>query len=139
MNWRNNSNRIITVSGYFIWLHCGHIEYFRQAKRLGGIIIAIVNNDNQQLLKYKKIIVPLEERLEVVRSIKYIDRAIPSIDQDRTVCETLRRLKPEIFANGGDRHSDNVPEKDVCDEFNIRMISGLGKKIQSSSWLMKKL
>jgi len=134
--WKKRNK--VAVSGYFLWLHIGHIEYFRQASKLGRVI-AIVNNDTQQILKYGKIIVPLEERLKVIQSIRYVDKAIPSIDKDRTVCKTLEMLKPDIFANGGDRDNKNVPEKDICDKCLIKMVYGLGDKVQSTSWLFKKI
>lgn len=128
----------IAVSGYFLWLHIGHIELFKQAKKFGKLIV-ILNNDEQQLLKYGKIIVPLEERLEVIGAIKNIDKVIPSIDKDRTVCNTLKKIKPDIFGNGGDRNYKNIPEKKICERLNIELIFGLGLKKQSSSYLIKSI
>lgn len=126
----------IVVSGYFIWLHTGHIELFRRACELGDVIV-IVNNDNQQVLKYGNIIVPLEERMNIIRSIMYVDRVIKSIDTDRSVCKTLERIQPDMFGNGGDRTSDNIPEDDICDKLGIQQVFNLGDKIQSSSQLIK--
>ncbi len=125
----------IAVSGYFLWLHVGHIELFREAQKYGKLIV-IVNNDEQQILKYGKIIVPLKERAEVLKDNKNINIVVKSIDNDRTVCKTLERIKPDIFANGGDRISENIPEIEICEQLNIRMIFGLGEKIQSSSDLI---
>jgi len=130
-------NKIIAVSGYFVWLHIGHIEYLERASKLGRVV-AIVNNDTQQELKYGRIIVPLKERLEVIKSIKYIDRVVVSRDIDRTVCNTLISIRPDAFVNGGDRTYKNIPEAEICDKYNIQMIFGLGEKIQSSSELLKR-
>ena len=130
--------KVIAVSGYFIILHIGHIELFEQAKKFGELIV-IVNNDKQQLLKYGKVIVPLEERLKVIGAIKNIDKVVPSIDKDRTVCNTLRKIKPDMFGNGGDRDYRNIPENEICERLNIELIFGLGLKKQSSAYLIKSI
>jgi cytidyltransferase-like protein len=130
--------KVVAVSGYFILLHIGHIEYLQKASELGRVIL-ILNNDRQQKLKYGKVIIPFRERKIVMESIKYVSEVIESIDNDRTVCKTLRMLYPDIFAKGGDRFSGEIPEKAVCDELKIKIVDGLGKKIQSSSEILKKL
>lgn len=130
--------KTIAISGYFIWIHIGHTEYFREAAKYGRVV-CIVNNDEQQKLKYGRIIVPLDERMEVLRGNKYISEVIPSIDRDRTVCKSLEKLKPNYFGKGGDRSYSNIPETTICEELGIQMIFGLGNKIQSSSWLISKL
>jgi len=130
--------KIIAVSGYFIILHIGHIEYFREAANYGDVV-CIVNNDEQQKLKYGKIIVPMEERIQVLKDNKYISKVIPSVDRDRTVCKTLDNLRPMYFGKGGDRNTGNVPETEICEQLGIQMVFGLGNKIQSSSWLISKL
>ena len=127
----------IVASGYFVILHIGHIEYFKRASKMGELIV-IVNNDEQQVLKYGKVIVPLEERIKVVESIECVDKVIASIDKDRTVCRTLQMLRPQKFINGGDRTMENIPETDVCKRYDIKMIFQ-GKKIQSASEIMKKI
>ena len=96
-------NRIIT-SGYFIWLHQGHVELFENARALGDELIVIHNNDNQQILKYGKIIVPFKERKKVLESIRWVDKVVESIDEDRTVCKSLAFYKSDVFAKGGDRY-----------------------------------
>jgi len=128
---------IVATSGYFIWLHAGHIELLRRAKKLGYKLVVILNNDEQQRLKYGKIIVPFKERKEVLESITYIDDVLESIDSDRTVCKSLELLHPDIFAKGGDRFIEEIPEADICKKLNIKIIDGLGKKIQSSTNLLE--
>ena len=90
------------------------------------------------ILKYGRVIVPLNERAEILKAIPEVSSVIRSVDKDRTVCETLKILNPDMFGNGGDRDSENIPEVDICEKQGIQMIFGLGEKIQSSSWLMKK-
>lgn len=130
---------LVVTSGYFDPLHQGHLELFFLAKKLGTKLIVIVNNDYQASLKKGFAFMPEKERLAVVSSLKMVDRAVLSIDKDRTVCQTLASLKPDIFAKGGDSVLTNVPEKEICDKLGIRLALGLGDKIQSSSWLLKKI
>jgi glycerol-3-phosphate cytidylyltransferase-like family protein len=73
-----------------------------------------------------------EQRKKLLESIKYIDEVFISIDEDRSVCESLRFLKPDIFANGGDRHQGEIPEAKICRELSIEMVDGRGEKIASS-------
>ena len=75
------------------------------------------------------------DRVEIVRALGIVDKVFLSIDTDRTVCKSLEEIKPDIFANGGDRSTDEVPETSICEKYNIKMIDGLGDKIRSSSSL----
>lgn len=127
---------IVCVSGYFNPLHIGHLEYFEKSKKLGDKLVVIVNSDKQSHLKKKSSFMKEDERLKIIRSLKIVDYAVISIDEDRTVCKTLQSIRPDIFANGGDQFNDNIPEKNICKELNIKLIDNLGDKIQSSSWLI---
>ena len=136
--------KAIIVSGYFNPIHKGHLEYFNNAKALCDELFVIVNNDHQRELKGSKEFQKEDERMIIVSNIKAVDKAILSIDQDRTVCETIRRIANEYgeeyelaFANGGDQNNDTIPERPICEEMNVALIDGLGDKIQSSSWLLK--
>lgn len=125
----------IAISGYFDPLHIGHLEYIKMAKKLGDYLIVIVNNDKQAYLKKGKSFMCEDDRLAIVSEIKGVDKALLSIDEDKTVCKTLELLKPDIFANGGDRANSEIPEFKVCKKNNIKVIDGLGSKIRSSSEL----
>ena len=127
---------IVCVSGYFNPLHVGHLEYFERSKQLGTKLVVIVNNDKQAILKKGSSFMPEQERLYIIRSLSVVDFAVLSIDEDRTVCKTLESIRPDIFTNAGDQTNENVPEKTVCEKLGIKMIDGLGDKIQSSSWLL---
>ena len=76
---------------------------------------------------------PEQDRLRIVQSLRVVDKAFLSIDKDRSVCESLAAIKPNIFANGGDRSLGEIPETKVMKEYNIEMVDGLGDKIRSSS------
>ncbi len=129
---------IVATSGYFDPIHAGHIELMEKAKRLGDRLIVILNTDEQAIMKKGFVFMPFNERKKIVESLKFVDEVTGSIDKDQTQCRTLEKLKPDIFAKGGDRNSGNIPEKEVCGKFGIKIVDGLGEKIQSSSWLIEK-
>ena len=136
--------KAVIVSGYFNPIHKGHLEYFNNAKSHADELIVIVNNDVQRALKGSQEFQSEEERFLIVSNIKAVDKTVLSVDSDRTVCTTLRRIAHELgsaytlaFANGGDQNNDTIPERPVCEEMGITLIDGLGDKIQSSSWLLK--
>ena len=137
--------KAIIVSGYFNPLHKGHIDYFHLAKSKGDLLLVIVNNDYQRKLKSAKEFMLEEERVLIINELEVSDKVILSIDKDRTVCATLEIIfndfKPDYelyFANGGDQNNDSIPEATVCNKLGIILMEGLGDKIQSSSWLLKK-
>ena len=136
--------KIIIVSGYFNPIHKGHLEYFNNAKKLADELFVIVNSDLQRELKGSKEFQKEEERLFIVQNIKAVDKAMISVDVDRTVCESIRVVYETYgheyrlgFANGGDQDNNSIPEVSICNELGIQLIDGLGNKIQSSSWLLK--
>ncbi len=129
---------IVAASGYFDPVHFGHIEYLKKAKALGDKLIVIVNNAEQTILKKGFEFMPFKERMEIVKALKYVDDVFPSIDTDKTVCKSLEKLKPNIFAKGGDRFSSEIPEAETCRKNNIKIVDGLGDKVQSSSDLVAK-
>ena len=138
-------NKVVIVSGYFNCLHKGHLELFYNAKEIGQELWVIVNSDLQRELKGSKEFMLEAERLEIVTALRVVDSARISIDKDKTQCATLRSIAEAYgeshqlyFANGGDQDNESIPEADVCREFNIRLVDGLGDKIQSSSWLLNK-
>ena len=125
--------RKIAVSGYFDPIHVGHVEYINNAKKLGDLLIVIVNNNKQCALKKGKHFMDENDRFLIVKNIKAVDEVFLSIDDDKTVCKSLKEVNPDVFANGGDRKNYEIPESIVCKENNIEIIDGLGDKIRSSS------
>ena len=123
----------VVTSGYFDPLHVGHIECLELAKELGDKLIVIVNSDYQAQLKKGESFMSEQDRMKIVSSLKCVDDVFLSIDKDKSISESLRYLNPDIFAKGGDRTSDEIPEAKVCREMNIKIVDGLGKKIRSSS------
>ena len=137
--------KAIIVSGYFNPLHKGHLELFEKAKEAGDALIVIVNNDKQREMKGSKFFMDEQERVQIIRALSIVDMAWISIDEDNTQNETLKLMFGKFnetyklaFANGGDQTNNTIPERQVCEQFGIELIDGLGDKIQSSSWLLEK-
>lgn len=136
----------VAVSGGFDPIHIGHVEMIEEAKALGDKLIVIVNNDNWLKLKKGFAFMPESERLAIVKALRAVDEVMltehTAEDTDMSVCRELEKLKPDIFANGGDRKPDGVPvpEVELCERLGIKMVYNVGKsgKIQSSSELVKK-
>ncbi len=134
----------IIVSGYFNPIHKGHLEYFHNAKAHADQLFVIVNNDHQRELKGSKAFQDEEERMTIVSNIKPVDKAFLSVDEDRTVKASIKKIVEDfgdqykfIFANGGDQDNQSIPEAKICNELGVKLLDGLGDKIQSSSWLLK--
>jgi D-beta-D-heptose 7-phosphate kinase/D-beta-D-heptose 1-phosphate adenosyltransferase len=137
--------KIVIISGYFDPINGkGHIDYINLSKKFAGIdgkLIVIVNNDEQAVLKKGKYFMKCDDRMLIINELKNVDEVIKSIDTDRSVCNTLKFIhsiykENELwFVNGGDSFNNNIPETQICNELNIKLLDGLGDKISSSSWL----
>ncbi len=141
------ARKIIMTSGYFNPLHIGHINLIKAAKDLGDFLVVIVNNDEQVRIKGSAPFMPEEERIAIIKALRYANDVVLSVDKDATVAKSLEMVAkkyPECdlyFAKGGDRNSGNIPESETnaCKKYNIKVINGVGgDKVQSSSWLLKK-
>ena len=136
---------VVAVSGGFDPLHIGHVRLFQEAKKLGDKLIIILNNDNWLLAKKGFVFMPEKERKELLEALGSVDKVILTSHtknpQDMSVGQELLKIKPTIFANGGDRKLDNIPEVGTCQKISCQLVFNVGKggKIQSSSWLSQKL
>jgi cytidyltransferase-like protein len=138
---------LVIASGYFNPVHKGHVEYLTRSKALGDKLFVIVNNDIQREMKGSKEFMNEEERKLIIETLKPVDWAVVSIEtKNRLVDKSIKLIhelyKDEfdnfIFSNGGDQTEHTIVEGDMCRELGIKMVFGLGNKIQSSSWLLKK-
>ncbi len=135
--------KIVAVSGGFDPVHVGHIRLFKEAKKLGDKLTVILNNDNWLKKKKGRVFMPQEERKEIIEALGCVDDVIITAhgknSEDMSVCGELKEIKPDIFANGGDRKEDNIPEVELCKQLDIEMAWNVGsEKIRSSSELLKK-
>lgn len=132
---------LVVVAGGFDPLHYGHVRHILAAKELGNYLIVIVGTDYHMKLKKGFVFMPFAERVEIIRAIRGVDEVIGAIDKDGSVVETLRLLKPDIYAKGGDRTPKTMPIKEIelCKEIGCKIVYGVGgEKIQSSSKLVKR-
>lgn len=135
---------VIAVSGGFDPIHIGHIRLFEKAKKFGDKLIVVLNNDNWLIKKKGFVFMPQKERIELIKALAFVDEVVLTSHsknpEDMSVCKELKKIRPDIFANGGDRIKKNVPEATICKEINCKMIFNIGHggKIQSSSWLLSR-
>jgi D-beta-D-heptose 7-phosphate kinase/D-beta-D-heptose 1-phosphate adenosyltransferase len=133
---------VVAVSGGFDPLHIGHIRYIQEARKLGDRLVVILNNDNWLTLKKGYVFMPEAERKEIMQAIAGVDEVFITEHApdtiDISICDALRKVRPHIFAKGGDRNVGNIPEVAVCEEIGCTIVSdmGAGGKVQSSSWLV---
>jgi len=131
------SKKTIVVSGGFDPIHVGHLRMMQEAAEHGSLIV-VVNSDEWLLRKKGYVFMPFEERAEIIGAYPFVDQVIMAIDDDRTVCESLKEIRPDIFANGGDRGNTNTPEVRLCKELGIETLWNVGGgKVRSSSFLVK--
>ena len=134
----------VAVSGGFDPLHIGHVRLFKEARKLGTNLTVIINNDNWLRAKKGYVFMPENDRKEIIESLACVDEVIVSFHEkhpkDASVCSELETINPDIFANGGDRKKDNVPEIALCKDLNIRTVFNIGgDKIKSSSKLIEEV
>ena len=135
---------IVLITGGFDPLHSGHIAYFKAAKQLGDILVVGVNSDAWLTRKKGSPFMPYKERSEIVRNIVGVDFVIDFDDSDNSAKRAIwmvRQSYPNdkiIFANGGDRTDENIPEMDIQDT-NLEFVFGVGgfNKANSSSWILQ--
>ena len=144
--------KIVAVSGGFDPIHIGHVRHIREAKKLGDELVVILNNDNWLRKKKGKEFMSQDERKEILEALEGVDRVVisshPENPEDMSICADLIKIKPHIFAKGGDRDERDAEdpksslyrENQIHKKLGIKIVFnvGHGGKIQSSSELLKK-
>ena len=138
------AKKIVLVTGGFDPVHSGHISYIRAARELGDVLIVGVNSDSWLVRKKGEPFMPLDERGAIIEEFKSVDVVIVFDDSDGTAIDAIKQvldLYPEdevLFANGGDRTLDNIPEM-VVESERLHFVFGVGgeDKKNSSSWILK--
>lgn len=136
--------KIVIVTGGFDPVHSGHLAYFHSAKQLGDKLIVGLNSDEWLTRKKGRPFMPMSERFSLISALRIVDEVITYNDNDGSSRDAIIRVRqkyPEaeiIFANGGDRTKDNIPEMDVADT-NTTFVFGVGghDKKNSSSWILE--
>ena len=140
-----DAGEVVIVSLYASPIHRGHIDYIHRAREIAGPhgrVYAIVNTDQQSILKKGYSFVPETDRLAVVGALRDVDRVFLSIDTDRSVCQTIAWIcdtvvpRPTVIYNEGDV-TGGCPEERIGREYDLRMIYGNTPKVQSSSWILE--
>ena len=116
--------KVIAVSGGFDPIHVGHLRMMQDAAQHGRLVV-IVNSDEWLLKKKGYVFMPWEERAELIGAYDFVDEVVKAKDDNRTVVESLEEIKPDSFANGGDRGNVNTPEVRYCRENGIEMMWGV--------------
>lgn len=137
-------NIVVVITGGFDPLHSGHLSYINAARKLGNTLVIGVNSDEWLVRKKGRSFMPFEDRISIIQSLTGVDYAIPFNDRDSSAKDAIlwaRKVFPQskiIFANGGDRTLNNIPEMDIVDD-NIEFVFGVGgdDKMNSSSWLLE--
>lgn len=127
--------KVVAVAGGFDPLHEGHIDHLKAARSLGDKLIVILNPDSDLMRKKGYALMTFENRRKVLKAIRYVDEVVEAIDGDGTVAKTLEKIRPNIFAKGGDRVPANMPvnEVDVCKRINCKIVYNVGGTKKSSS------
>ena len=134
---------IVLVTGGFDPIHGGHIDYFNAAKQLGDILIVGVNSNAWLERKKGQYFMHITERVQIIENLRMVDSCILFNDDDNTAIEAIKNVKalyPNcriIFANGGDRTKDNIPEMVFDDVEFVFGVGGADKKNSSSDILRK--
>ncbi len=132
---------IVVVSGGFDPIHVGHIRMIQDAAKLGDRLVVVINNDNWLKTKKGHAFMPEEQRKEIIEALEGVNEVLLTRHEpdceDMSVCHMLEDIEPDIFANGGDRFADNIPEAILAKEKGIECVFNVGRggKVQSSSWL----
>lgn len=129
----------VVVSGGFDPIHVGHLRMIKEASKFGDVIV-VLNTDEWLVRKKGYAFMSWEDRAEILNSIKYVSEVVKAEDEDGTVWRNLRTIKPDYFANGGDRTLETTPELQVCEDFGIEPLFGVGgeDKYDSSSALVRR-
>ena len=131
--------KVVIATGGFDPLHSGHISYLASARRLGDFLVVGLNSDDWLIRKKGNYFLPFLERYVIISNLRMVDRAIGFNDKDETAIDCIRevrRMFPEddlIFANGGDRTAENIPEQVIGDELKVKFAFGVGGNTKRNS------
>jgi cytidyltransferase-like protein len=134
--------KIIILSGGFDPCHSGHIAMINAARDLGDLLVVGVNSDAWLQRKKGQAFMPWTERATIIANLRAVDQVVEFNDADNTACDLIEQVNRQypaaeiVFANGGDRTQENIPEMRVA---GVEFIFGVGgdNKMNSSSWILQ--
>lgn len=122
----------VAISGYFDPIHDGHLDHIEKAKALGDWLVVIVSTEEQCLTKHGWVWLSLEGKCRLLKKLG-ADEIVLKVDTDGTSCETLRLIRPDIFAKGAEYDDSNTPEVEACREIGCKIVYGVGDRLNRSS------
>lgn len=136
-------DNVVLVTGGFDPIHSGHLSLIRHANEFGRVVVGL-NSDEWLVRKKGKAFLPFQERKEIISNFRNVMEVIQFDDSDGTAIDAIEKIKQQwprariIFANGGDRNQDNIPETEYCKQNNVVSLFGIGgeQKQNSSSWIL---
>lgn len=135
------SLRTVAVAGAFDPIHLGHVNNIRMARALGDYLVVILNSDEDVIRKRGYVFQPIGVRYELLKSLREVDRIVLCIDNDGTVANTLRWVKPDVFAKGGDRNASTMPVNEIqaCKDIGCEIVYGVGDVLGSSTDYLRRI
>ena len=140
---------VVAVSGYFDPLTRNHINHFYMAKLMGDYLVVILSKDEDIVRKRLTTdlknaqVWTLEERIDILKHLNMVNEVVVSVDTDGSVAETLKLVKPNIFAKGYSRYPSNMPEQEIkaCQEIGCRIVYNVGGHVNEthSSDILRRL
>lgn len=108
LSLKKQGKKVVFTNGCFDLLHSGHVFLFKEAKKLGDVLVVAVNDDAsvRKIKGPRRPIFPLRERLEILDAIQSIDYLIPFSQE--TPKEIISSLLPDVLVKGGDWNMDEV-------------------------------
>lgn len=136
---RQKNYTVVAVSGHFDPPHIGHLRHIQKARKLGDWLIAIVSSDKHCVAKKGICLMPQHDRMEIVKT--WVDEVFLNIDYDGTSTQSLKVLKPNIFAKGGDRIASNMPQNeiDICKKIGCKIVYNVGGQLHSSTYIVNRI
>ena len=130
----------VAVSGYYDPLHSGHLDNIRKARVLGDRLVVIIGRDDQLVQKKGYVFMPLLHRKAIIEALRDVDEVVVNRDEDTTCADTLLDVWPDIYAKGGDRTLNNMPECEIniCDEIGCEIAYGVGNLMDSSQAIVRR-
>ena len=136
---KSRNKKIVTTNGVFDILHIGHIRYLKEAKKLGGILIAAINSDSstKKLKGPKRPLNNENDRAEALAALECVDYV--TVFNEENPIKILGIIKPNIHAKGGDYKINQIIEKDIVENNNGKIVLIPKVKGYSTTDFIKKI